>query len=74
MGIMGAELFGQIEQAVGDYSEDNGDEHIHAMKFDYQTEEDGYGADYHPTVKTHQKAAEQLTEYIKGLGIVQNSH
>ena len=74
MGIMGAELFGQIERAVGDYSEDNGDEHIHAMKFDYQTEEDGYGADYHPTVKTHQKAAEQLTEYIKGLGIVQNSH
>lgn len=74
MGIMGAELYGQIEQAAKAYAEDNNDRHIHTMKFEYQSEEDGYGADYHPTVKTHKKAAEQLTEYINSLGIVQSAY
>lgn len=67
MGIMGAELFGQIEEAASDFSRDNSDEHIHTMKFDYQSEEDGYGGDYHPSVATHKKAAEQLTSFIKTL-------
>lgn len=67
LGIMGSELLGQIEEAARLYSEDTGDKHIHTMKFDYQDEDDGYGGDYHPTVKTHQKAADKLTEYLKTL-------
>ena len=72
MGIMGAELYGQIEEAVKDFSSDNKDERIYTMKFEYQREEDGYGGDYHPTVKTHQRAAEQLEGFLKEQGIVQN--
>lgn len=67
MGIMGAELFGQIEKAAEDFSADNSDEHIFTMKFDYQSEEDGYGGDYHPSVATHRKAAEQLVEFLDTL-------
>ena len=67
MGIMGAELFGQIEEAAADFSRDNSDERIHTMKFDYQSEEDGYGGDYHPSVATHIKAAEQLTAFLETL-------
>lgn len=70
MGIMGAELYGQIEEAVKDFSSDNDDRHIYTMKFDYQREEDGYGGDYHPTVATHKRAAEQLVKYIKENKIV----
>ncbi len=65
LGIMGAELYGQIEAAAEAYRADTGDEKIYTMKFDYQKEKDGYGGDYHPTVKTHEKAAEKLTEYIR---------
>lgn len=67
MGIMGAELFGQIEKAAEDYSRDNSDEHIYTMKFDYQSEEDGYGGDYHPSVATHEKAARQLVDFLETL-------
>lgn len=67
MGIMGAELFGQIERAAMDYSADNSDEHIYTMKFDYQSEEDGYGGDYHPSVATHEKAARQLVDFLETL-------
>lgn len=67
MGIMGAELFGNIEAAAAAYAADTGDEHIHTMKFDYQSEEDGFGGDYHPTAATHKKAAEKLTDYIRTL-------
>lgn len=67
MGIMGAELFEEIENAAIQYREDFGDENIFVMKFDYQSEEDGYGGDYHPTAATHRKAAEKLTEFIREL-------
>lgn len=67
MGIMGAELFGQIEEAAEDFSRDNSDDRIHTMKFDYQSEEDGYGGDYHPSVATHKKAAAQLTAFLETL-------
>lgn len=65
LGIMGAELFGQIERAAADYSEDNSDDKIHTFKFDYQSEDDGYGGDYHPSVATHRKAADKLTEFLE---------
>lgn len=68
LGILGSELYPRIEEAVRTYSKDTGDEHIHTFEFDYQDgENDGFGGDYHPTIKTHQKAAEQLTKYIRSL-------
>lgn len=65
MGIMGSELLGSIERAAEKYSEETGDKRVFVMKFDYQSEEDGYGSDYHPSAATHRKAAEQLTEFIR---------
>lgn len=68
LGIMGSELYPQIEEAVRMYVKDTGDENVHAFEFDYQDgENDGFGGDYHPSIKTHQKAAEKLTEYLRSL-------
>lgn len=64
-GISGAELFEAIEAAAAEFSEKNNDERVLTMKFDYQNEEDGYGGDYHPSVKTHKKAADKLIEFIE---------
>ena len=35
------------------------------MKFDVQNQADGYAADWHPTAKTHEKAAARLAEEIR---------
>ncbi len=67
MGIMGSQLYEEIEKAVKLYCEDTGDTQVYAFEFDYQAEEDGYGGDYHPSAATHKKAAEKLTEYLKAL-------
>lgn len=65
LGISGAELLERIESAAVRFSSDYGDDRIYTMKFDYQSEEDGFGGDYHPTVKTHEKAAAKLAEFIE---------
>ena len=66
MGIMGAELYNEIEQVVEKYSKDSGDKNVYSMKFDQQNMElDGIAADWHPSEKTHEKAATKLTEEIK---------
>lgn len=67
MGIMGAELFDRIESAAERFRTDFNDDKIYAFKFEYQREEDGYGGDYHPTAASHMRAAEALTEFIRGL-------
>lgn len=65
MGTMGGEsVYGLIEQAVGEYSTATGDTRIKSYASPVQTQEDGYGADYHPSVKTQQESAQLLTEEI----------
>lgn len=66
LGIMGNRLFPTIQQAVSDYTAETGDANIDTMKFTPQSEaEDGIAADWHPSYKTHTKAAKMLTEKIK---------
>ncbi|MBQ7358591.1 MAG: GDSL family lipase [Lachnospiraceae bacterium] len=65
LGIMGDRLYPSVEKAVADYSAETGDMNIHSMKFNVQSYSDGYAADWHPTEKTHTKAAEKLTNKIK---------
>ncbi len=65
LGIMGAELYPSVEQAVANYQSETGDANVHAMQFDVQSASDGYAADWHPTDATHTKAAEKLTEEIR---------
>ena len=67
LGIMGDRLFEQVQLAVNTYTEETGDSNISAMKFDVQLPDDGYSADWHPSVTTHEKAAEKLSAEIKNL-------
>lgn len=65
LGIMGADLFPAIEDAVQRYQDQTGDTAVSTMKFDMQQEADGIAADWHPTEKTHEKAAQKLAEKLK---------
>jgi endoglucanase len=42
-----------------------GDSRIHAFDFDMQKASDGYGSDWHPSVRTHELMAEKLVSEIK---------
>ncbi len=68
-GIMGDTLYPYIEDAVTKYKEESGDTKISSMKFDVQLSSDGYAVDWHPSEKTHEKAADKLVSYIKELGL-----
>lgn len=65
LGIMGADLFPYIEEAVKLYSEQTGDSNVYTLKLNNQSEADGIAADWHPTEATHEKAAAQLSEKLK---------
>lgn len=65
LGIMGADLYSSVEDAVTRYIAETGDTNIHTMKFDAQNTADGIAADWHPSEKTHEKAAEKLSGKIK---------
>ncbi len=67
LGVMGDRLYQYIELAVYNYTEETGDTNISTMKFDVQSPDDGYAADWHPTEATHTKAADKLTNEIKAL-------
>ena len=64
LGIMGNDLYPAIEHAVSDYTGETGDTKVTAMMFDVQDQNDGIAADWHPSEKTHEKAAEKLSAYI----------
>lgn len=65
LGIMGDRLYPYVEHAVSLYVKDTGDSNIYTMKFDVQKEEDGLVADWHPTERTHTKAADKLVSEIR---------
>ena len=65
LGIMGTALCSAVEETVQRYSSAAGDNNISFMHFTDQLPEDGYAADWHPTEKTHTKAAGRLTEEIQ---------
>ncbi len=64
LGVMGNELFHPMNNAVKAYKEETGDENVDVLSFEVQSAADGYAADWHPTEKTHTKAAERLTAKI----------
>lgn len=67
LGIMGDRLFEYVQRAVQNYMSETGDSNIHTMKFDVQSETDGYSADYHPSITTHDKASQKLVAEIKNI-------
>ncbi|MBR1640087.1 MAG: hypothetical protein IJ688_11940 [Treponema sp.] len=67
LGIMGGDLFPTIEEAVKIYSAETGDGKVSTLRFANQSMADGIAADWHPTEKTHAKAANLLVQKIKSL-------
>lgn len=68
VGIMGGRIYSSVEEAYIIYMRETGDENISVMRFDQQNgAEDGLAADWHPTEKTHQKAADALSAEIKAV-------
>lgn len=65
LGIMGTALCPAVEETVQRYEKETGDNKSSVMGFTDQLPEDGYAADWHPTEKTHTKAACRLTEEIQ---------
>ncbi|MBO4391622.1 MAG: hypothetical protein J5825_12285 [Lachnospiraceae bacterium] len=66
LGLMGDNLYPNIEHAIGTYSAETGDTNITSMPFEVQnTEVDGVALDWHPSEKTHEKAAEKLASFLK---------
>ncbi|MBQ8798895.1 MAG: GDSL family lipase, partial [Lachnospiraceae bacterium] len=65
LGIMGEALCPAVKETVERYEKETGDVKVSYMGFHDQLPEDGYVADWHPTEKTHTKAAEKLTEEIR---------
>lgn len=61
LGMMGGELYPEIEAAV----KDTGDGNIFTLRLTEQRPEDGIGCEGHPNAVTHRKAAAELTEKIK---------
>lgn len=66
-GIMGDRLFDKIQEAVNNYTTETGDSNVSTLRFDVQQASDGYSADWHPSVTTHDKASQKLAEYVKTL-------
>ena len=67
LGMMGQDLCPAIENAVSEYQAETGDSKVTPLKFANQNMSDGIAADWHPSEKTHAKAAALLTAKIKEL-------
>ena len=65
LGIMGGTLCDAIDLALLNYQQETGDKNISAMRFDMQSQEDGYAVDWHPSAATHEKASDKLSAYIR---------
>lgn len=67
LGVMGADLYPEIEAQVEHFKRQEKDERVATMAFDLQEERDGIGTDWHPSLLTQKKMAEQLTNKLKSL-------
>ncbi|MDS0528066.1 GDSL-type esterase/lipase family protein [Clostridium sp. SHJSY1] len=67
LGVMGQDLCPAIETAVVTFINQTNDSKIHTMRFEVQSESDGIGTDWHPSIKTHNKIAKQLIRKIESI-------
>jgi lysophospholipase L1-like esterase len=65
LGAMGQELCSAIESAVKNFKLETSDKKIHTIFFEVQSESDGIGSDWHPSLKTHDKMSKKLIEKVK---------
>jgi len=66
LGMMGAELYGNIGNAVDSYKTETGDEEVYTLELNpIDRDSEGYGVDYHPMAATNTRvAAEELGPFI----------
>lgn len=64
LGAMGQNLCPEIERQV-ELLTGEGIREIYYMPFDEQLEQDGFGADWHPTIVTHKKMAARLESKLR---------
>ena len=64
LGLMGADLFPNIQNAVNTYSSETGDEKITCVKLPQTS---AYAADWHPAEKGHSRGADVLTNALQKL-------
>lgn len=67
LGVMGADLYPEIEAQVQCFKEENQDEQITTILYPVQEEKDGIGTDWHPSKLTQKKLAQYLTNKLKDL-------
>ena len=67
LGIMGTDLCESMETAAAEYQAASGDKNITTMRFEQQSEADGLAVDWHPSEKTHEKAAKKLAAFLGDL-------
>ena len=66
LGIMGTGLNEHMVRAVNEYRAETGDTRIHSMTLQEQDwRRDGYGSNFHPSVKTQQRLAEKIQAFIQ---------
>lgn len=65
LGIMGERLCPHMTAAAEEFARETGDRNIVTLHFSEQLAEDGRTADWHPTARTHKKAAEKLTAAVR---------
>lgn len=65
LGTMEQRLQETLEEAVKIYTGEQKDERVHLFLLPPQKEEDGYGADWHPSALTQEKTAELVVKEIR---------
>lgn len=65
LGLMKQTMYACVEAAVARHRADTGDARISAFQMPLQDAADGYGADWHPSAVSQQKAAAVLTAQIR---------
>lgn len=66
-GVMLDRMYPVIEQAVTRFRQETGYERISTLRLTTHTEADGFGADWHPSPKTQQRTAAELTKRLREL-------
>ena len=73
LGLMGDELFNEVEAAVDSYKEKTGDEKVYSYHIDpIDSTTEGYAADYHPTAASHERCAKGLSWFINYVTCLDN--
>ena len=65
LGTMDNRLFRNIESAASAYTTETGDTNIHTFQIGARKSDEPLAADYHPSLASHTRAANELTEFLK---------